>query len=94
MNPYTGLFSAWGLVTATLVVLLVYRSRLTSHESDWIPLTDDAKEDRAIQAQIAIEKKTHKLTWPIRALFTLSILLLVVILGYWIYHGIMTPPAS
>lgn len=94
MNPYTGLFSAWGLVTVTLVALLIYRSRLTSHESDWIPLTDDAKEDRAIQNQIAIEKKTHKLTWPIRGLFALSVLLLVATLCYWIYDMIMTPPAA
>ena len=93
MNPYMGLFSVWGLVTVPLVVLLLYRSRLTSQETDWIPLTEDEREDRAIQTQTIIEMKARKLVWPIRALGTLSVVLLFVILGYWIYSGITNPPA-
>ncbi len=94
MNPYTGLFSVWGLVTLTLIVLVLYRSRLTSKETDWIPLTDDAREDRAIQAQTVIEMKARKLVWPIRALAGASVTLLVVILTYWVYIGITTPPPA
>jgi hypothetical protein len=93
MGTYTWLSSAWGLVTLTLIVLLIYRSRLTKQETDWIPLTDDAREDRAIKSQSIIEMKTRKLTWPIRALSGLSVFLLLVILAYWVYSGIMTPPA-
>lgn len=91
MNPYMGLFSVWGLVTFTLIVLLIYRSRLTSQETDWIPLTEDEREDRAIQTQTVIEMKARKLVWPIRALSTASVVLLFVILAYWIYTGITTP---
>jgi hypothetical protein len=40
MNASAWLFLAWGLVTAPLLCLLVYRSRLEKHESDWIPLTE------------------------------------------------------
>ena len=94
MNPYMGLFFAWGLVTIALVGLLVYRSRLTSQESDWIPLTDDDREDRAIRAQTVIEMKAQKLVWPIRALGALSVVLLLVILGFWVYNGITTPPPA
>lgn len=94
MTAYVGLFSAWGLVTIALVALLIYRSRLTRQESDWIPLTDDAAEERAIQAQTMIEMKTQKLTRPIRALGTVSALLLLLILGLWLYRGIMTPPPA
>ena len=61
MAPYAWLFSTWGLVTVALIALLVYRSRLTRTEADWIPLTDDAREDRAIQAQTFVEMKTRKL---------------------------------
>jgi hypothetical protein len=93
MSTYTGLISVWGLVTATLVALLVYRSLLTRQESDWIPLTDDEREDRAIRSQTMIEMKTRKLTWPIRALGGASTILLLVILFYWVYHGITQPPA-
>ena len=94
MNPYMGLFSVWGLVTLTLVVLVIYRSRLTSKESDWIPMTEDAREDNAIQAQTVIEMKARKLDLPIRAAAGLSVVLLVVILAYWVYMGISTPPPT
>jgi hypothetical protein len=94
MNAYVGLFSAWGLVTIALVVLVIYRSRLESHESDWIPLTDDEREERAIQAQTIVEMKTRRLTFPIRALGALSVVLLLVIIGFWLYSGITTPPPA
>ncbi len=92
MSPFVGLISIWGLVTIALVVLLIYRSRLESHESDWIPLTDDEREDRAIQEQTIVEMRTGKLKWPIRALGTLSVVLLLAMLGFWLYSGITTPP--
>jgi hypothetical protein len=93
MNPYMVFFSVWGIVTLACVALFLYRASITSHESDWIPLTNDAAEDRAIQSQTALELRTQKLTWPIRGLFATSILLLVVILGYWLYEGFTTQPA-
>ena len=84
--------SIWGVITLTFAALLMYRRGLVNKESDWIPLTDDAKEDSAIQAQTMIEMKTKKLTVPIRALGTLSLALLLVILGIWLYHSLFTPP--
>jgi flagellar biogenesis protein FliO len=56
-------------------------------------LTDDAKEDTAIQAQTIIEMKTRKLTVPIRTLGTLSLIMLLVIVGFWLFHSLFTPPA-
>lgn len=94
MTPYTWGFSVWGLVTLLFVILLIYRSRLTRQETDWIPLTDDAREERAIKSQSIIEMKTRKLTWPIRALGGLSVFLLLAILAYWVYMGVMTPPPA
>jgi hypothetical protein len=94
MNPYVAMFTTWGLVTLALIALLIYRSRLESQESDWIPLTEDEREDRAIQTQTLIENKTRKLTWPIRALGTLSVVLLLAIFGFWLYSGITTPPPA
>jgi hypothetical protein len=94
MTTYVWLFTVWGLITLTLIALLIYRSRLTREESDWIPLTDDAREERAIQIQTTIEMKTRKLSLPIRALGIASVLMLLVILGFWLYQGIMTPPPA
>jgi len=93
MNTLIGISSAWGVITIAFVVLLLYRRSLTQQESDWIPLTDDAKEDKAIQAQTIIEMKTRKLTVPIRALGTLSLVMLLVIVGFWLVHSVFTPPA-
>jgi len=84
--------SVWGVITLSFAVLLLYRRSLTKQESDWIPLTDDTKEDSAIQAQTMIEMKTRKLTVPIRTLGTLSLVLLLVIVGFWLFHSLSTPP--
>ena len=92
MTTYIIMGSTWAVITIAFCALLIYRSRLTKQESDWIPLTDDAQEDRAIQSQTIIEMKTRRLTVPIRALGVLSIVMLLVMLGYWLYMGIMTPP--
>ena len=92
MNTNTVLFVVWALVTVVLIALLVYRSRLTRQESDWIDLTDDEREERAIQTQTMIEKKTQKLTWPIRGLSALSAALLLLMLGVWVYQGISSQP--
>ena len=93
MNTIVALGTVWGVITITFAVLLLYRRSLTKNESDWIPLTDDSKEDKAIAAQTVIEMKTKKLTIPIRALGTLSLVMLLVIVGFWLYHTLYTPPA-
>ena len=92
MSPFTGLIGVWGLITGALIVLYVCRSRLESKETDWIPLTDDAREDKAIQEQQVIEKKAHKFDLPIRVLGVLSLVLLLSIVGYFLYHGVTTQP--
>ena len=92
MNILNALGLAWGVITIAFAALLLYRRSLTKQESDWIPLTDDSKEDSAIQAQTIIEMKTRKLTIPIRALGTISLIILLVIVGFWIFHNLSTPP--
>ena len=93
MNTLSILGLIWGVITILFVVLLIYRRTITKGETDWIPLTDDAAEDKAIQAQTVVEMKTRKLTIPIRTLGTLSVIMLLVILGIWLYQSIFTPPA-
>jgi hypothetical protein len=92
MSTLITMSSVWAVITLAFAVLLFYRRSLTKNEADWIPLTDDAKEDNAIQAQTMIEMKTRKLTAPIRALGTLSVVMLLVLLGFWLYHSITTSP--
>jgi hypothetical protein len=92
MVPLIAMSSVWAVITITFFALVLYRRSLTKQESDWIPLTDDAKEDSAIQAQTIIEMKTRKLTVPIRTLGTLSVLMMLVIVGFWLFHSLSTPP--
>jgi hypothetical protein len=93
MHTIITLGSVWAVVTVTFAALVLYRRSLTKKESDWIPLNDYGKDDNAIQAQTIIEMKTKKLTVPIRALGTLSLVMLLVIVGFWLYHTLYTPPA-
>lgn len=92
MNTLIALGAVWGVITIAFVALLLYRRSLVNRESAWIPLTDDAKEDSAIQSQTIIELKTNKLTVPIRALGTLSLVMLLVIVGFFLFHSLFTPP--
>ena len=92
MDTMVVLFIVWGLITILFLALVFYRSRLTKNETDWIPLSDDAKEEHAIEAQKVIEMKTNKVTIPIRALGAAWVVMALVIVGFWLYHGITTPP--
>jgi len=92
MDTMVVLLAVWGLVTVLFFALVFYRSRITRKETDWIPLSDDAREEQAIETQKVTEKKSHQLDLPIRVLGTLSVVLLLAAVGFWFYHGIMTPP--
>jgi len=93
MNTLIVLVAVWAVITLAFVILLIYRSRLTKKETDWIPLTDDAREEHAIEEQTIIEMKTRRLTLPIRALGTASVVVVLVILGLWLYVAINATPA-
>ena len=75
-----------------MIVHQIFYSRLESKETDWIPLTEDTREEKAIQQQQTIESRVHKFDMPIHALGALSIVLLLTIIGYWAYTGLSTPP--
>ena len=92
MNPLLGLIATWVLVTGALIVLFLYRSRLEDKETDWIPMTEDSQEEKAIEEQKTIEKRVHKFDRPIQALGALSVVLLLTIITYWVYRGLSTPP--
>lgn len=92
MNPLLGLIGTWVVVTGTLIVLFLYRSRLEDKETDWIPMTEDSREEKAIAEQQTIERKVHKFDRPIQALGALSVVLILAILAFWVYKGLSTPP--
>jgi hypothetical protein len=86
MSPLMLLFIAWGVLTAVLIVLLIYRSTLTMQEDDQLFL--DASESHMEQEQIVLMKKVDKLNPLVKWLSAASGLLILVIAGIWIYQGL------
>jgi hypothetical protein len=80
-----GLLIAWGVVTAVLVIALIYRSTLETREDDQICLDSHAEvmasEQRALVARI------QKLSRSITALVVLSGMLLVATAGLWLWQA-------
>jgi hypothetical protein len=79
------LFSAWGVVTAVLICVLIYRSALSTREGDQIFL--DASENAIASEQREIVARLEKLSTPIRALLLASGALLLATAGVWLYEG-------
>lgn len=83
-NALYGLLIAWGVVTAVLVVALIYRSTLSTREEDQIFL-DSAGELMASE-QRALVARIQKLSRPITMLVVLSGSLLAVTAGIWLWQ--------
>jgi len=79
------LLIVWGVITAVLICAMIYRSTLETREEDQIFL--DAAGDSMAQEQRAIVAKIEKLGRPIAALAVVSGLILVTIVGLWLYQG-------
>ena len=76
---------AWGVVTAALVCLLIYRGTLEAHEDDQIFL--DAAGDSMASEQRALVARIDKLGRPITLLIIASSVLLLVVAGIWLWQG-------
>lgn len=79
------LMISWGVITAFLVALVVYRGTLSVREDDQIFI--DAAEQHHYQEQLVIIDRISRLTKPIIALGILSGALLLASAGVWIYQG-------
>lgn len=79
------LMISWGVITACLVVLVVYRGTLSAKEDDQIFI--DAAEQHHYKEQLVIIDRISRLTKPIIALGILSGALLLASAGVWIYQG-------
>lgn len=87
MSVLIELLIAWGVLTAALIALLIYRGTLTMHEDDQLFL-DDAGSHMA-QEQLEIMKRVNKLGPFLKILGTASAVLILTIAGVAIYQGLM-----
>jgi hypothetical protein len=80
------LMVSWGVITAVLAILVIYRGTLSSKEDDQIFI--DAAEQHHYLEQQAIIARISRLTKPIIALAVISGVLLLASAGIWIYGGL------
>ena len=88
MGTLQMLLLAWGVVTAILICMWIYRSALENREEDQIFL--DAAGDSMARDQAALVTRIERISRPITALIVLSGLLLIAVAGYWVYQSIQS----
>jgi Tfp pilus assembly protein PilN len=74
----------WGVITAVLIVLLIYRSTLAMHEDEQLFLSES--ESQMQKDQIEIMQKLNKLTPIVKWLGAVSGGLLLIIGGVALYQ--------
>ena len=82
-----GLLIIWAVVTGVMVVLVIYRSTLGSHEEDRIYLSP--ADNMLEREQQEVLKKERKLAPYLYALGTVSGALLLSIVCLWLWKGLM-----
>ena len=86
MSLISMLLIVWGVLTAILIILLIYRSTLTMREDDQLFIGQS--ESHMEKEQQELIKRLDKVAIPVRILGGASGLLILVIAGMWIYEGL------
>jgi len=86
----TLLLTVWAVLTAVLIVLLIYSGTLTMHEDDQLFL-DDAQAHMAKEQEELIVRMKRLQPW-VRVFGACSAALIVIIAGLAIYSGISSAP--
>lgn len=86
MSPLVWMLTVWGVLTAVLVILLIYRSTLTMQEDDQLFL-DDTK-SALEQEQRELIAKVNKINPFVKVLGAVSGIMFLVIAGMFIYQGL------
>ena len=83
MSPLMMLSVVWAVITAALVIVLIYKSTLSMHEDDQLFLDESTANLRAEQE--ALLRRMGKITPLVNLLAAASGVLLLVIAGMWVY---------
>jgi len=85
-GPLMYLLIVWGVVTAIFLLLIAWRSVLSSHEDDQIFIA--AAEEHMAREQRELIKKIESLSRPVMMSGITSGVLLLVIAGLFVYQGL------
>ena len=80
---------AWGVLTAALIALLIYRGTLTMREDDQLFLGES--EAHMAQEQVEIMQKVNRLGPFVKVLGTASGLMIIGIVGLAVYQAMQQP---
>src|SRR6516165_9606729 len=83
MSPIMMLSVVWAVITAALIIVLIYRSTLSMHEDDQLFLDESTANIRAEQE--ALLRRMGKITPVVRILGAASGVLILVIAGMAIW---------
>ena len=86
MSPLIWLLIVWGVLTAILIVLLIYRSTLTMQEDDQLFLNESESHMQTEQTELLA--KVNRITPLVKILGALSGVMILVIAGLFIYQGL------
>jgi len=84
MSTLFELLIVWGVLTAALIALLIYRGTLTMHEDDQLFLGDS--EAHMAREQVEIMAKVNRLGPFVKVLGTASTVLILAIAGIAVYQ--------
>jgi Tfp pilus assembly protein PilN len=82
----TMMLVVWAVLTALLIILLIYRSTLSMHEEDQLFLDDAQKQME--QEQTEIHTRFNKTQVPMRVLSAASGGLILLIACMWVWEGL------
>ena len=88
MTPLTWLMTVWGVLTAILVVLLIYRSTLSMHEDDQLFLSNPDSPMHTEQTELLV--KMDKLRPMLKIFGTASGAMILVIGVVFVYQSLST----
>ena len=86
VGPLLYLLVVWGVVTVIFLILVAWRSVLSSHEDDQIFV--DAERDLMAKEQRELVSKINKLSLPLLTSGITSGVLLLLIAGLFVYQGL------
>jgi hypothetical protein len=86
LGPLLYLLIAWGVATCIFIVLIIWRSLLSSHEDDQI-FIDPGQERLALEQKVLVGK-INSLSRPLMTSGIASGVLLLVMMGMVVYHGL------
>ena len=89
MSTLFELLIAWGVLTAALIALLIYRGTLIMHEDDQLFLGES--ESHMAQEQMEIVAKVNKIGPFVKVLGTASAVLILTIVGMLAYQSWTQP---